>query len=185
MKKAMLAVAAAAMFSAPFTISLSGVFASSTPESSYSSVSKSSAAIVSSPDISTPAPAENQAVSLKTLLDNSPLAATQKEQVTEEIFAAAKHAATSDLYRSRYYTSSKKFSKAQVKKIAAQGNKANFISYFISAVPASLAFSVIATNYYGPFQTAAKHGWGIKITMKIDSYQPTTASTSYSFSYIK
>ena len=128
---------------------------------------------------------ENKPISLKSLLDASDLSAVQKQNIAEAVLADAKYRIATDMYRSRYYTSSETFSKAQTKKMAAAGKSINAFIGLIKAKPLKLAGYVIYSSYYSHFITAAKHGWGIKITARIDSYKQTTASYTYSFSYIK
>jgi hypothetical protein len=94
----------------------------------------------------------------------------------------------------RYFTSSQKFTHAQVVKIAKAGGNLTSVTSILASIlgvhslQAGFGMSLLSaiySDYYGNFQTAAANGWGIKITLTIDSYVPTSAGMSWSISYIK
>ena len=118
------------------------------------------------------------------VIDKSSLTPLEKVSLSESMMQQAKKLLSSDMYKARYYRSSEVFSKAKVKKMAKEGKT---VSKFTALLPSKLklAARVIYGSYYARFKTAAKHGWGVKVTLTIDSYTQTTAGMSYSFSYIK
>ncbi|KRL13703.1 hypothetical protein [Schleiferilactobacillus perolens] len=131
---------------------------------------------------------------LQQLAEASPLPTTEKAQITRQIIEASLQARNvSSLYSvnsvtaGRYFKSYTTLSRAQVKAIAKEGDPVTKLTSFLSLSGNLFAVSAafIYGSYYGYFTTAAINGWGIKITLTIDSYVPTSAGMSWSISYVK
>jgi hypothetical protein len=143
---------------------------------------------------------------LQELLDASTLTQAEKDRLESQILQdAARYLPKSTIVgpkstrgiglmsatAGRYFKSYTDLSHAQVVKVANSGNKVNTLITILGAVTGSKyspfvgAASIIYGSYYNYFQTAAANGWGIRITLTIDSYVPTSMGMSWSISYRK
>lgn len=115
---------------------------------------------------------DNETLTLQSMLDNSNMNTAEKIVVTNSFLNGLKDEFnTRFMPRSRYYTIRQDLSKEQVKKVANSGNK---IATLGGLLPGSIGTSagLIYGNYYGMFTTAAINGWGIRISITSDSYNP-------------
>lgn len=88
----------------------------------------------------------------------------------------------------RYFRIHKDISAKDVKKIARSSRKADTFMDILGDIHDSLILDVyqhIFDLYYNKFRIAARHGWGIRITITTNSYDDTSTGTSFSLSYIK
>lgn len=128
---------------------------------------------------------ESESLTLQTMLDNSNMSISDKITTTNTFLTRLKYEFnTRSMPRSRYYTIHQDLSRTQVKKIANSGNK---VATLGGLLPGSIGISagLIYGNYYGMFTKAAINGWGIRITITSDSYNPTSTGTTFNVSYLK
>jgi len=127
----------------------------------------------------------NEAITLQEMLDDSNMDLAEKSVVTNTFLRGLKSEFnTRSMPRSRYYTIHQDLSRSQIKKIANSGNKVTtLVGYLPGAIGTSAG--LIYGNYYGMFTTAAINGWGIRITITSDSYNPTSTGTTFKVSYLK
>lgn len=129
---------------------------------------------------------ESQSFSLEELMDESGLSYSEKAALTNEVLDSIKEQArTGIMLRSRYYTIHQDLSNAQVKKVV---NSADSISTLKKIIPNKAIQAVVGaiySNYYSMYRTAASKGWGIRITITSDSYNPTSTGTTFNVSYLK
>lgn len=116
-----------------------------------------------------------------TLAEVSSLSASQKQVILEETLAAFRSRPTP---RGRYFKSHKVFSRAQVAKISQRGYTSQALAALLPG-PLKAGASLIYGSYYKQFHTAARNGWGVRITLTVDSYNPTSTGMSWSASYVK
>ena len=126
-------------------------------------------------------PSNEQLAATMTLAEMPDFSPAQKQEIVKNTLAAFQSMPTP---RGRYIKSHKDFSKAQVVKISQHGYATQGIAALLPG-PLKAAASLVYGSYYNYFHTAASKGWGVRITLTVDSYVPTSAGMSWSISYIK
>lgn len=127
---------------------------------------------------------EDKTVTLQELIDTSNLTQEEKIVVTNSFLNYLSNQMESQaMTRSRYYTIHQDLSNSKVKKIVNSSNPIQLLSGFIPY--AGVPLSIIYYNYYNMYSTAAMNGWGIRITITSDSYNPTSTGTTFKISYLK
>lgn len=132
---------------------------------------------------------EESTISLHDLLIKANYSTEHENQIAEKLIASLQ----SELLflilartNSKYFTIHKDISAKQVKRIVKSTNKMNLYLKIIGDVNDYAGiYSELFNLYYAKYRIAAKHNWGIRITIRSDKYNPTSTGTTFTVSYIK
>ena len=133
-------------------------------------------------------PVEDTEIPLEQIFNELGLTEEERQAVIADILL---HMFDSPESRARYYKTTTTYSAAACKKIVKEGNASrdaavDAISEFgRGGKLAAATLKVLYALYDGRFATAANNGWGLKVTLTIDSYNPTSTGMAWSYSYIK
>lgn len=136
--------------------------------------------------------ADSKTITMNDAMAQLNLTETEKAEVQAAVIYAVQHSKEA---RSRYYYLTYKLSAKEVKKMSGYTGAAGTVISNVAAIIGNkygkagkyvtVASAMLYGSYWWQVTRASINGWGLKVTLKVDSYTPTTSGMAWTVTYVK